>query len=61
MLFEGTALSKNSAEVVRRELATLREGRMTPDFVFRDPYLFLVGWRRDPRRISSWWASGIWE
>ncbi len=39
MLFERTALSKNSPEVVRKELATLRDGRMTPDMVFRDPYL----------------------
>lgn len=39
MLFERTALSKNSEEVVRQELATLRDGRMTPDLVFRDPYL----------------------
>lgn len=39
MLFERTALSKSSPEVVRQELATLRDGRMTPDMVFRDPYL----------------------
>lgn len=39
MLFERTALSKNSPEVVRKELATLRDGQMTPDMVFRDPYL----------------------
>ncbi len=40
MLFERTALSKNSEELIRQELAALRdEGRMTPDLVFRDPYL----------------------
>ncbi len=40
MLFERTALSKNSAELIRQELATLRDdGRMTPELVFRDPYL----------------------
>ena len=39
MLFERTVLSKNSEEVVRQELATLRDGQMTPDMVFRDPYL----------------------
>lgn len=40
MLFERTALSKNSEELIRQELATLRdEGRMTPELVFRDPYL----------------------
>jgi len=40
MLFERTALSKNSEELIRKELATLRDGgRMTPELVFRDPYL----------------------
>lgn len=40
MLFERTALSKNSAELIRQELATLRDdGRMTPELVFRNPYL----------------------
>lgn len=39
MLFERTALSKNSDEIARKELATLRDGQMTPDLVFRDPYL----------------------
>ena len=39
MLFERTALSKNSEEVVRQELASLRDGQMTPGMVFRDPYL----------------------
>ena len=40
MLYERTALSKNSEELIRQELATLRdEGRMTPELVFRDPYL----------------------
>lgn len=40
MLFERTALSKNSEELIRQELATLRDdGRMTPELVFRNPYL----------------------
>jgi predicted nuclease of restriction endonuclease-like (RecB) superfamily len=38
MLFERTALSKNSKEVISSEIANLRDGRMTPDAVFRDPY-----------------------
>jgi predicted nuclease of restriction endonuclease-like (RecB) superfamily len=39
MLFERTALSKKPAELVRQELAALRdEDRLTPDLVFRDPY-----------------------
>jgi predicted nuclease of restriction endonuclease-like (RecB) superfamily len=40
LLFERTALSKQPEEVVRHELEQLREsGRMTPDLVFKDPYL----------------------
>lgn len=39
MLYERTALSKNSEEVIRHELASLRDGRVTPDLVFRDPYM----------------------
>jgi len=40
MLYERTALSKNTDELVRQELALLRdEDRLTPDLVFRDPYL----------------------
>lgn len=40
LLFERTALSKKPDALVRQELAALRdEDRMTPDLVFRDPYL----------------------
>jgi len=40
MLYERTALSRKPAELIRDELGALRdEGRMTPDLVFRDPYL----------------------
>lgn len=39
MLFQRTALSKNTQEVISAEIASLRDGRMTPDAVFRDPYL----------------------
>ena len=38
MLFERTALSKNTKAVISSEIAGLRDGRMTPDAVFRDPY-----------------------
>jgi predicted nuclease of restriction endonuclease-like (RecB) superfamily len=39
MLFERTAISGKSDDLIRQELATLRdEDRMTPDLVFRDPY-----------------------
>jgi predicted nuclease of restriction endonuclease-like (RecB) superfamily len=40
MLFERTALSRKPAELARRELEALRdEDQLTPDLVFRDPYL----------------------
>lgn len=40
MLFERTALSKKPEEVARHEVAILRkEDRLTPDLVFRDPYV----------------------
>ncbi|MBM4297912.1 MAG: DUF1016 domain-containing protein [Deltaproteobacteria bacterium] len=39
MLFERTALSKKSKELIRHELSALRaEDKLTPDLVFRDPY-----------------------
>jgi len=39
MLFERTALSKKPESVVAAEIAKLRGGQMSPDTVFRDPYL----------------------
>jgi len=40
MLFERTALSKKPKLVVKAELETLRKkDQMTPDLVFRDPYI----------------------
>ena len=39
MVYERTALSKQPEEVIRTEIAALRdEDRLTPDLVFRDPY-----------------------
>ncbi|MCX5785152.1 MAG: PDDEXK nuclease domain-containing protein [Elusimicrobia bacterium] len=38
MLFQRTALSKNTKAVISAELTNLREGRVTPDTVFHDPY-----------------------
>jgi predicted nuclease of restriction endonuclease-like (RecB) superfamily len=39
MLYERTAISKKSEELVEKELTTLRkEDILTPDLVFRDPY-----------------------
>lgn len=40
MLYERTALSKKPADLAKLELEALRqEDRMSPDLVFRDPYL----------------------
>ena len=40
MLFERTALSRKPAELARAQIEALRaEDRITPDLVFRDPYL----------------------
>jgi predicted nuclease of restriction endonuclease-like (RecB) superfamily len=40
MLYERTAIAKKPEELVRRELEALRaEDRLTPDLVFRDPYV----------------------
>lgn len=40
MLYERTALSAKPEELVRRELAQLREdGALTPDLVLQDPYI----------------------
>jgi len=40
LLFERTALSRKPEELARKELAALRdEDKLTPDLVFRDPYM----------------------
>ncbi|GAG99096.1 unnamed protein product, partial [marine sediment metagenome] len=40
MLYERTAISKKPEELIEKDLAALREeDRLTPDLVFRDPYL----------------------
>jgi predicted nuclease of restriction endonuclease-like (RecB) superfamily len=40
MLYERTAISKKPEALVKRELARLRDAdRMSPDLVFRDPYV----------------------
>ena len=39
MLFQRTALSKKPQAVITAEIGKLRDGRMSPDTVFRDPYL----------------------
>jgi predicted nuclease of restriction endonuclease-like (RecB) superfamily len=40
MLFERTALSKKPEKLIRQELSALRDDdRLTPDLVFRDPYV----------------------
>ena len=39
MLFQRTALSKRPTSVISAEISKLRDGKMSPDTVFRDPYL----------------------
>ena len=39
LLYERTALSKKPPATVATEIARLRDGQMSPDLVFRDPYL----------------------
>ena len=39
MLYQRTALSKKPQAVISAQIAKLRDGHMTPDLVFRDPYL----------------------
>ncbi|MBI5364445.1 MAG: DUF1016 domain-containing protein [Planctomycetes bacterium] len=39
MLYQRTALSRRPKAVISTELAKLRQGEMSPDTVFRDPYL----------------------
>jgi predicted nuclease of restriction endonuclease-like (RecB) superfamily len=40
MLYERTAISRKPEDLIQQELEALRnEGTMTPDLVFRDPYL----------------------
>jgi predicted nuclease of restriction endonuclease-like (RecB) superfamily len=40
MLFERTAIAKKPDQLIRKELAALREtDRLTPDLIFRDPYI----------------------
>ncbi|ABO58506.1 conserved hypothetical protein [Burkholderia vietnamiensis G4] len=40
MLFERSALSRQPDEVIRREVAHLRDAQqMTPDLVLKDPYI----------------------
>lgn len=40
MLFERTAISKKPEELVKEELTALREeDKLTPDLIFRDPYI----------------------
>lgn len=40
MLYERTALSKKPAKLIEKELSALRkDGKLTPDLVFKDPYV----------------------
>jgi len=69
MLFERTAIAKKSEAVAEQEIKLLRErGELTPDMVFRDPYL-LNFWAcprpmtRKMLRIPSCerWSNSYWN
>jgi predicted nuclease of restriction endonuclease-like (RecB) superfamily len=56
MLYERTALSKKPETLIRQELDTLRaEDRLTPDMVFRDPYVL------DFLRLKDTYSEQDWE
>ena len=41
MLYERTAISKKPEELIKQEIVALRqEDKLTPDLVFRDPFIF---------------------
>ena len=49
MLYERTALSKKPDKLIEQELAALRSGdKLTPDLVFRDPYILDFLGLKDP-------------
>jgi len=46
MLYQRTALAKRPQSVIAAEISQMRDGKLTPDIVFRDPYfLDLLGLR----------------
>ena len=54
MLFHRTALSKRPTSVISAEISKLRDGQMSPDTVFRDPYLLdLLGLRLQRARSGE--------
>ncbi len=66
MLFERTALSRKPEELARQELAALRDSdQLTPDLVFRDPYvldfLALAAEREKRKRAVARKANPIWD
>jgi hypothetical protein len=65
MLFERTAIAKKPEELARRELEALRtEDRLTPDLVFRDPYVLdsSCGCTTvTARRTWSWRSCASWS
>ncbi len=55
MLYERTAISRKPEELARAELEALQEeDLMTPDLVFRDPYLLDFLGLEDPTASVTW-------
>ena len=69
MLYERTAISKKPEEVIRHDLDALREeDRLTPDLVFRDPYVLDFLGLKDSTANATWsrpscgnWRRSCWN
>jgi len=62
MLYERTAISRKPADLAQKELAQLREkGNMSPDLVFRDPYLLDFLNLKDTYSESDLETAILWE
>jgi hypothetical protein len=62
LLFERTAVAKQPDKLIEQDLALLRDAdRMTPELVFRDPYLLDCHqrkyWRKSCTSRSAWHAN----
>jgi predicted nuclease of restriction endonuclease-like (RecB) superfamily len=62
MLFERTAISRKPTDLAKKELAQLREkGNISPDLVFRDPYLLDFLNLKDTYSESDLESTILWE
>jgi len=60
MLYERTAISKKPEELAKAELSALRdEDKLTPDLIFRDPYILCAGKKEEQIELLELGQSGI--